>query len=355
VAGPRILHVIQELRVGGAERIVASLAAAARERGVEVGVAAAPGPLAAEISAPLFPLPLLGRRAWRVPFGAAALDAALRRFRPTVVHAHNPGMAVLAGIATARGRRRPGLVSVHGVPDGDYPVTARLLRLAGLPVVACGPGVAAALGDERLRVEATIVNAVGPPPAAADRAVLEREWGLPPGLRLLVAVGRLVEAKNHALAIDAVAAVPGAALAIVGEGPLREALERRTAARGVSRRVVLAGFRSDARAIVGAADGVVFSSRSEGLPLVVLEALAAGTPIVATAVRGIREFLADGETALLVPPGDPAALADGMRRLVTDSALRDLLAARGLQLAPSNDEERMARSFFELYERLART
>jgi glycosyltransferase involved in cell wall biosynthesis len=354
VAATRVLHVIQELRVGGAERIVASLAAAARERGVEVGVAAAPGPMAEEIRAQLFPLPILGRRVSRVPRGAGALDAAIRRFRPTVVHAHNPGMAVLAGVATARGRRVPGLVSVHGVPDGDYAAAARLLRLAGLPAVACGPGVATALAEQGLGVEATIGNAVGPPPARADRAELGREWGLEQGLALFVAVGRLVEAKNHALAIDAVAAVPEAALAIIGDGPLRAELERQAARLGVGARVAIPGFRGDARAIMGAADGVVLSSRGEGLPLVVLEALAAGVPIAATAVRGIRDYLTDGENALLVPPDDPGALAGAIRRLLADRALAGRLSARGLELAHGNGEEEMRRAFFEFYERLAR-
>jgi glycosyltransferase involved in cell wall biosynthesis len=214
--------------------------------------------------------------------------------------------------------------------------------------------VATALAEQGLHVEATIGNAVGPPPAAADRAALERAWGLGPGLRLLGAVGRLVDVKNHALAIDAVAAVPGAALAIVGEGPLRGALEQQASRLGIRDRVVLVGFRRDARAIIGAADGVVLSSRGEGLPLVVLEALAAGVPIVATAVRGIRDYLTDGENALLVPPDDPDALAGALRRLLADRALAERLAARGLELAAGNDEEQMARAFFDLYERLAR-
>jgi glycosyltransferase involved in cell wall biosynthesis len=244
-------------------------------------------------------------------------------------------------------------VSVHGVPDEDYASAGRALRLSGLPVVACGPGVAAALAQHGIRVHATVVNGISPAPAPADRTAVASELGLPGGLPLLVAPGRLVEQKNHELALEAIERVPGAALAVLGEGPLRPELEERASRDGLAGRVALPGVRSDAREIMGAADAVVLPSRWEGLPLVALEALAAGRPIVATSVRGLRELLDDERTALLVPE-DPEALADAIRRVLADDALARALGEAGLQEAARYTEDAMVEAYQRLYEEVAR-
>lgn len=344
---------IQELEVGGAERVVSALAAGARRDGHEVAVAGVPGRLSRELALPVFELPLVERRALRVGPAAWRLARALRAWSPDLVHAHNPGMAVVTAPATRRGRRPRALASVHGVPEEDYPRAARALRWAGLPVVACGPGVAAALAERGYAVRATIPNAVGPPPPAASRAELAQEWGLRDGQRLVLAVGRLVHAKNQTVAVRALASVPEAVLVLVGEGPLRSRLGDEAAAAGVGDRVLFAGFRTDARALMGAADAVVLPSRSEGLPLVALEAAAAGVPLVASAVRGLRELLTDGRDALLVPPGDAAALGRALARVLREDGLAERLAAGGRRLALANSEERMVAAYLELYATLA--
>jgi glycosyltransferase involved in cell wall biosynthesis len=341
----RILHVIQELGTGGAERILVSAYRGAQAAGHDVIVAAAPGPLAAELDGEVFPLPLVRRRAWRVPGAALALRRAVRASRPDVIHAYNPTMALLAGLATRRGRRPPGLVNLQGVAEDDWAATVRLVRLSGLAPVACGPGVAAALEEHGLPPQATVPNAVGPapPPAARDQLV-------PPGTKLVLAVGRLVEQKNHALAIRAIGAVRGATLAIVGDGPLREELERLAAE--LDAPVVFTGVRTDARALMGAADAVVLPSRWEGLPLTALEALASGTPLVATNVRGLRELLVDGENALLVPE-DPEALATALKRVLEDPELARLLSEAGRRVEGAGSDAALVKRFLELYERLA--
>jgi glycosyltransferase involved in cell wall biosynthesis len=257
-------------------------------------------------------------------------------------------MALATGLATRRGRRPPGLVSVHGVPEEDWPRTARLLRLAGLPPVACGPGVTAALEQQGLPPLATVPNAVGPAPPPADRS----ELALEPGTRLVLAVGRLVELKNHALAIAALPQVPDATLAIAGDGPLRPDLERLAAEAGVSERVRFLGVRTDARALMGAADVVVMPSQPEGLPLAALETLASGTPLVATSVRGLRDLVVDGENALLVPE-DPDALAAALRRVLDDPELAQRLGEAGRRVEGAGSDERLVAQYLEVYERLA--
>ena len=331
---------IQELGTGGAERIVVTLARGAQDAGHEVAVVAAPEPLAAELEVERFDLPFLKRRPWRVPGAARAVRKAFRAWRPDLVHAHNPGVAAAVGLAT---RRLPSLVSVHGVPEEDWPAAVRVLRLSGLPAVACGPGVAAALAEHGLEPLATIPNAVGPAPEPADPLVEGP---------LVLSVGRLVESKNHELAIEALAEVPQAVLAIAGDGPLRADLVAAAERAGVADRVLLLGERRDARALMGAADAVVLTSRAEGLPLVALEALASGTPLVATSVRGLRELVTDGENALVVPPDDAQALAGALRRVLEDRVLAARLGEAGRRVPGAGSEDELISSFLALYEKL---
>src|SRR5688500_10718932 len=144
----RVLQVIQQLEPGGAERLVLTLAERLEADGHVVDIAAEPGPRAESLGLPDHALPgRLERRPHRLPAAAWAVRGALRRSPADVVHAHNPGMAAAVALATRRGRRPPALVTSHGVPPEDDAMTARVLRLAGLPVVACGPGVAAGLAS----------------------------------------------------------------------------------------------------------------------------------------------------------------------------------------------------------------
>ena len=352
----RILHVVQELTVGGAERVVVGLVASAQAEGDEVAVAAAPGPLAAEISCPIYPLPLLARRPQRLPGGAIALGRAVRSFRPDLVHCHNPAMAAIGGIVTRRGRRPPALVTVQGVPDGDYPRAARVLRWSGIPVVACGPGVAAALADHGLAVRAVVPNGVAAAPASClDIGELRREWKLPDGSPVLLCVGRLEPQKNHAAAIRALVHLPGASLVVLGAGSLRGELEDLSRRLGVGERVALPGVRRDARAVMAAVDVVLLPSEWEGLPLAGLEALLAGTPLVAADVRGIREVLEDGRHCLLVPPHEPEALAAAVRRLLDDRSLAERLVTAGAALAGQFSEAAMVARYRTLYRDLLRS
>lgn len=349
----RILQVVQELAPGGAERLVVMLVEAGRLAGHQVTVAAAPGSLGHELELETHPIPLVARRPQRVPAAAWAVRRAVVADRPDVVHAHNPVMAVATAFATLRGRRPPALVTFHGVPDEDYPRAARLLRLAGLPVVACAPGVAAGLAEHGCSSKTTIVNGVSPAPESIPRADFERRVGLDPARKVVVAVGRLVDQKNHVLAVRALAQVPGASLLVLGEGPLRDEIEREARAAGVDGRVVLAGTQPEARAILGAADVLVLPSRWEGLPLVALEALTAGVPVVATAVRGVQELLTDGQDALLVPPGDPAALAGALSSVLDDLQLTRRLVQNGRDLVKRYTAEAMTARYLALYENVA--
>lgn len=344
---------IQELGVGGAERVVASLAAGLEARGHAVAVAAG-RPAGREVRPPDLELPFVGRRVSRLVPAALAVRRATASFQPDVVHAHNPTMAALVAVATRRGSVVPALVTVHGLGDGDLRRAGWLLRAAGLPVVACGPGVAASLAEHGVTVCRTVVNGVTPPPPPASRQAVMAAAGLDPGLGLVVCTGRLAPVKNQQLLLRALVELPGAGLLLVGGGPLHEELRSLSRSLGVAGRAVLCGDRADARELIGAADVVALPSRSEGLPLAALEAMAAGRPLVATAVRGVRELVTDGINGLLVPPDDHVAMAAALRRVLGDGDLAARLGAAGEQLAGRCTVDRMVSGYEELYRSVQR-
>lgn len=335
---------------GGAERILLSTARGARVHGHDVALAARRGPLSSEFEGPAYELPLLARRPWRVPVATVALERAIRAWRPDLIHACNPGMAVLTALATLRGHRIPAVVSVQGVAQDDYRATARILRLAGLAVIACGHQVERALILAGASVRATIDNAVGPPPPARERADVLREFAAGDSAHLVVSVGRLVPQKNHEMAVRALAEVPGATLVILGEGPARASIEETAVRVGVADRVRLAGARADARAVVGAADVIVAPSRWEGLPLAVIEALAAARPVVATRVIGLAELIEDGRSGLLVDDDDAPALATAVRAVLADPALAARLGDGGRQTAERYSEQAMIDAYMTVYD-----
>jgi glycosyltransferase involved in cell wall biosynthesis len=168
---------------------------------------------------------------------------------------------------------------------------------------------------------------------AEAAAAARRSLGAGPGDRLVVAAGRLHEQKRFDVLLEAFAAaekrVPAARLAIVGTGSLRGDLEGRARALGVAGRVLFAGFRPDIPAVLAAGDLFALSSDDEGLPMVVIEAMAAGRAVAATDVGSVRDLVVDGETGLVVPRRDPAALAEGMAALLSDDSRRDAMGAAG--------------------------
>jgi len=195
-----------------------------------------------------------------------------------------------------------------------------------LRTVALGWGLA----PDHVSVLHNPAPVVPPLPSSGE---LRRELGEGDGL-LLAFAGRLVAQKDLRTLLAALADVPGVRLALLGDGPERPALEREAGRLGIGERVRFlgGGDRDAVLRLFAAADAAVLSSSWENFPHTVVEALAVGTPVVATAVGGVPEVVRDGENGLLVEPHDPAALAGALRRIADDGELRARLAA---QAAPS--------------------
>jgi glycosyltransferase involved in cell wall biosynthesis len=167
------------------------------------------------------------------------------------------------------------------------------------------------------------------PNFVADFAETPPAANLPPGRPLLLGLGRLHTDKGFDIAIRALARLPGAHLAIAGEGPERAALGALARREGVAERVHFLGWRDDPGALLRAADLFVCSSRIEPLGNMVIEAWSASCPLVALAAAGPAELIRPGEDGLLVPLEDPDALAAAMAALLDDADRRRALAAAG--------------------------
>jgi glycosyltransferase involved in cell wall biosynthesis len=172
-------------------------------------------------------------------------------------------------------------------------------------------------------------------PVPRERALrVRRELGIADDAPLVGTIGRLNAQKGHRFLIDAAALVlarrPEARVLVAGDGDLMDELRAQAARLSLADRVVFTGHRTDVPDLLGALDVFCLSSLYEGTPLALFEAMAAGKPIVSTAVDGCREVLADGTTALLVPPSDPGALAAAIERLLGDPGLRGDLAGAAL-------------------------
>jgi glycosyltransferase involved in cell wall biosynthesis len=282
--------------------------------------------------------------AWLLaPLAALALRRAvgerLREARYDVLHAHwlVPNAALVAGIA--RAHATPLVISLHG---SDVflaerlaplrPLARRALALSGA-VTACSSDLrrrAVRLGarEDRARTVPYGVDAEAFAPREHDVEARAR-LGVPEGALLVLALGRLVEKKGFAHLIDAAAALGGRIhVAIAGDGDLRAELEARARSAGAPVRFTGTLDRDEIARALGAADVVAVPSvvdrggNVDGLPNVVLEALAAGRPVVASRVAGIPDVIEDGVNGLLVPQADAISLAAALRRLADEPATR---------------------------------
>ena len=305
----------------GAETFAVDLAAELDRRGWDAPVLA----LAPSGRPDALPVPALGP-----PAGSALRVRTLRALRAraaaagTVAVAHGsrtlPACALgLAGTGVPfvyRGIGDPRVWSGRGLRRWR---TSLLLRRPAL-VTALWPGAADALLAQhgvprsRVRIAPNAVPAARcPVPTAADRAAARARFGLPEDAPVAGYVGSLTAEKQVGVAVAATGRLDGTWLLVAGDGPDRDALAAQ-AGTDAPGRVVFAGVTAGPGPVLAAADAVVLPSRTEGMPGVLIEAGLAGRPAVASAVGGVGEVVADGETGVLVPPGDVTALAAGLAR-----------------------------------------
>lgn len=200
----------------------------------------------------------------------------------------------------------------------------------------------------------TILNGIRPLPIEnRSRLEVRKEAGMDVNDAVLISVGRLVYAKAHEVIIASMPAVlkefPNAKVEIVGEGPLRADLQSQIERLGLSNSVKLLGQSDDVASRLANADVFILSSRSEGLPIALLEAMSAGLPCVATKVEGVDEVLVEGEHGLVVPIENPEALAKAILQLLRDPEARSRMGeAARLHVSENYTVDRMCRQYLDL-------
>jgi glycosyltransferase involved in cell wall biosynthesis len=361
----RVLMLVDQLepRSGGGERFAVGLAAHLPRERFEVALCATRAVLAPwdrtlrESGVPWF---ALGRRATADVLPFARLARVLRRQRVDVLHAHMFGSNVWATVI-GRAARVPVVVAHEQTWDYEGQPLRRFLdgRLVGRGADAF---VAVSTADrdrmvalegvpaEKVRVE---LNGYVPRTGRRPPARLREELGLAAHVPLVGTAAILRPQKALEVLLDAFARVrTDAHLVIAGDGSCRGALERHAAGLGIAPRTHFLGLRDDVDALLAAVDVAAMSSDFEGTPLFAFECMAAGTPLVATAVGGLPDMLEDGRSALLVPRRDAAALAAGIDRLLGDGAAREALAAAAAERLERYRIEAVAKRFGALYDEL---
>jgi glycosyltransferase involved in cell wall biosynthesis len=370
----RILHTIDSLGIYGAETVLLNLATEQQRRGERPVLLSIGSPHAAEkaIEAEarrrgIECIPLRMRDGLNFS-GAAQMLRIAEAQRVDVIHSHGYKSNILLGLAPRRSRRLPVITTLHGWTAkrawsklGLYRLLDQLMlpRLDGVVVV----------NEQMLRLRAltrlrhparAIANGVTSEnfaPGRGDDTLTKNIAGLRQShSTLLGVVGRLSPEKNVACLVEALhqlaASHAGVGLVIFGDGPERETIERTIAQLGMSRRVLLSGYVANARQYLASLDVLVIPSLTEGLPMILLEAMAACVPVIATRVGDIPAVL--GELGVLVEPGDSKALAAAIAATVDELPKHRALAAQGAdRIAAHYSASAMADRYSEVYRSVA--
>jgi glycosyltransferase involved in cell wall biosynthesis len=361
----RVLHVVKGLGPGGAERLLVSLTAA-RSDGCHIDVAYLlphKDHLVAELEAAGASVHLLSGSAGQAdPRWPGRLLGLVRRRRPDVIHLHSPVVASVARVLVRLLPRRPAIVSTeHNV----WPAFNRATRLANGLTLSLSDG-AYAVSEEvrsstwsRCRSRLDVVVQGIPTTALAARAqerdAARASLGFTDATVVVATVANFREKKDYPTLLAAAAACsdePMLRFIAIGQGPLEAELNSAHRKLGLGDRFQFLGYVADPPATVAGADLFVLSSRHEGLPIALLEAMALGVPPIATAVGGIPEVVTDGVDGVLVEPGDPRALAEAIRGLAADPARRRELGLAAGRRAADFDITRAQQELERRYGRL---
>jgi glycosyltransferase involved in cell wall biosynthesis len=360
---------VHTLNVGGAEVLAGNLARRLQDRYRCVFVCLdEPGQGAQRLRDEGFAVEVVGRADgldWRCPRRLAAI---WRQSGADLVQAHQYTPFFYALAARLRYRRPPIVFTEHGRHYPDFPRTRRMVvnRLALEPrdrVVAVGPSVRRALieyeGIPAGRIQ-VIVNGVDPDrysPNPFSRVEMRRQLGLAADAFAVLMVARLDPIKDHVTAIRSCAkaadSVPGLKLFVVGDGPERGSIESFVREQRLDGLVRMLGTRDDVPRLLAAADALLLTSVSEGIPLTVIEGMASGVPVVSTDVGSVAEVLAGGTAGLLAPARDVDALANHLVRLGRSPRLRGDLGGRGrARVEALYSERQMADHYAGLFDSL---
>jgi glycosyltransferase involved in cell wall biosynthesis len=369
----RVFLAITRLELGGAQRIVLYTAKQLARATFDVALAWGPGDRLDDEAAAIsdlerFPVPTLVRSVAPITDLRAlvSLRAAVRLFQPHVVHTHSSKAGILGRLA-ARLEGVPAVHTVHGF--GFTPLQAAptrwLFRVAETTMARFTDHfVTVSEIDRRRGIEiglfppdkVTVIRAgidLDRFRAASGGDAVRQRLGVPVGPPMVTQVGNFKPQKAPLDFVRVAATVreqhPDAWFVMVGDGPLRAPAEKLARELGVADRLIFTGWWDDVPGLLAATAVSVLTSRHEGLPCSVVESLAAGVPVVATAVDGTVEVVRSGDNGLLAPAGDITRLAQSIDRLLADPDLRGRMAAAAREGLEGFDRDLMVRQQEDLY------
>lgn len=362
-----VLHILPSMDCGGLEQVVLDLARVGMERGQQVHVVCLekPGELAPQLAGHGVELHCL----FKPPGIQMNMRRKLRQLfsslRPTVVHTHHIGALFYAG-PPARKTGVPVIVYTdHGEAYGKGLRMLWLSRIAGCYAeryFCVSSEVANEVRNRRMvssRKVTIVHNGIDTTffQRRSDDGVLRRELGISSDAPVIGTVGRLAEIKRQDLLVQGFAvakkAFPLAQLLVVGDGPSLPGLRELASHLEIAESVHFVGYRNDRERYLGIMDVFALTSRSEGMPLSVLEAWAAEVAVITSDVGGLPSLIDHGRNGLLFPSGDTDALADAMHQLLSDRHYTNRLASEGYRDAIAKfDVQTMARRYHDQYNEL---
>jgi glycosyltransferase involved in cell wall biosynthesis len=357
----KIAHVVDSMEIGGAETLVAQLCRLQREDGHDPSVYAilSLGPLGEQLRKEGFQV--------RAHVGHSLIDS-MRNFYyifkellPDVVHLHNPTPATYAGIS-ARMAGVPSIISTrHSLVAPPHNFVRELKYCVAVCFCDWVVGICDATANnikEMPGIPARKIRCVynGAVPLARAR---QEQWSPKSGFTL-VYVGRLEPVKNHALLLngfrEALASLPGLRLWMVGDGSERSDLEKLAAQLGITSQVTFWGQQLDVVPFFSAADAFIMSSKSEGLPISLLQAFSLGLPAIVTDVGGMAEVVRLASAGIIVSPMDAGGMAAAMVRMATRNQERAQFSSNAETAFHSRFTLRtMADAYMDLYTNTRRT
>jgi glycosyltransferase involved in cell wall biosynthesis len=365
----RVLWLIKGLGPGGAEQLLLAIAGVRDPAVAEVEAAYLlpwKDALAPRLTETGIPVVCLGVTDERDQRWALRLRRLMAERRYDIVHVHSPYVAGVARLVARSftAAKRPLVVTTEHNAWATFALPTRLLNAATSPLDNATLAVSQQVRDSmpgwlRRRTEVVVhgVDLAAVRGSAGARSEMRAALGLEPGEIVIGTVANYRAQKDYPTLLAAAADVIGRGLPArfiaVGQGPLRDEIHARHDALGLGDRFLLLGHRADAVSVLAACDVFCLASLWEGLPVALMEALALGLPVVATAVGGVREAVVDGREALLVAPGRPGELADALARVVADDTLRASLARAAWERGVSFDIAPAARRIEALYQEMA--
>jgi len=358
----RVLHILPSFGVGGAEQLAGHLMMGLAGY-VEIGgvslFAAANSPIEEKLLNRRLPLWHLGKHPGFDARMYPRLDRVLREFQPHVLHTH---MSVLRYVLPVALRRRVGAVihTLHSLAQHETDAFGLMLNRVAFRKTVLAVSISHQVAESYRRFyglapQALVLNGIPVEEYRSDkrdRARWRMQEGFGAGDILFTSVGRLESVKNPFLPLEAFAALADSRshLVFLGAGDLRAPLLDFIRSRGLQHRIHLLGKRHDVADCLAASDVFVMGSNWEGNPLSVMEAMAAGLPVIATAVGGIPELVDNQRTGILIPSGDRTAMTAAMARLIAQPEQRAAMGqAASARAIASFGFDKMAQGYLHVY------